>query len=205
MFTPAHFHVTDRTILERFIAENGFASLVSMGNDFPVVSHIPIETEKGSRGKKVLRGHLSKMNPQLQSIKTNENVLVVFQSPFHHYISSSHYQKPDAPTWNYISVQVLGRARIMTDNESCEATSRLTSKYEILNGSNVSLEKLPPKVQKLMKGITGLEVSIEKMDGIFKLSQNRNTTDFQNINNALKNQNSSIAVGLVILMENEKL
>ena len=162
-----------------------------------------METDRN--GKKVLRGHLSRANPQLQSLTTNENVLVVFQSPFHHYISSSHYQKPDAPTWNYISVQVLGRASIMTDNELWEATARLTDKYESLNGSKVCLEKLPPKVQKLIKGITGLEVGIEKMEGIFKLSQNRNTTDFQSIINALKNQNSSIAEGLATLMENEKL
>ncbi len=74
-----------------------------------------------------------------------------------------------------------------------------------MNQSSVNLEHLPPRVQKLMKGIAGIKVTVHKMEGIFRLDQNSNTTHFQNIIRVLKKQNSSIVDDPATLMENKKL
>ena len=80
MYAPAHFRITGINRLEAFIGENGFVKLDSKGREHPQICHIPLELEQDPKGEKVLHGHLAKSNPHLQSLKSNENVLVVFQS-----------------------------------------------------------------------------------------------------------------------------
>ena len=89
MYIPNQYEITDPLLIEQFIKENGFATIISTGSVFPIATHIPIELEKNENGEKVLWGHLSRANPQWKLFEKHENVLVIFLSSIHHYISSS--------------------------------------------------------------------------------------------------------------------
>ena len=181
MYIPRYFEITDPLVIEQFIKENSFATIVSTGTEFPIATHIPIELEKNENGENVLWGHVSKANPQWKLFEKNENVLVIFFSSAHHYISSSWYGKPNVPTWNYMSVHVSGKIKLIEGEKLWESVRRLTDKYEKNAANPVSLDTLPKEVQKQMNGLVGFEILISKMEAAFKLSQNRNEEDFENI------------------------
>jgi transcriptional regulator len=204
MHIPALFEITDRKIIENFIKETGLATLVSKGSASPVATHIPLELETNEKGDKVLWGHISKANPQLEEFQNKENVLAIFLSPVHHYISSSWYNHPNAPTWNYLSVQVSGRIKIIEGDKLWESVRLLTNRYEKNMKHPVSLDTLPPSVQKQMNGIVGFEISMDKVECAFKLSQNRNQEDFANILKQLRLSKELSAQLMADVMERER-
>lgn len=181
MHIPKFFEITDRSIISQFVKDTGLGTLVTTGSKYPTGTHIPFEPEVNSKGEEVLTGHISKANPQWKEFKTNPHVLVIFLSPAHHYISSSWYNHPNAPTWNYLSVHIYGELKIIEGKELWNAVGRMTDRYEKGMKRPVSLDALPPAVQKQLEGIVGFEIRIEKAACAFKLSQNRNKEDFENI------------------------
>jgi transcriptional regulator len=204
MHIPKPFEIKNISVIEQFIKETGFATIISAGSNFPTATHIPIELEVNEKGKTVLWGHVSKANPQWKEFEVNPNVLVIFLSPIHHYISSSWYNHPNAPTWNYISVQVSGILKLIEGETLWESVRRLTNKYEINSANPVSLDKLPESVKSQMSGIVGFEISIDNMEAAFKLSQNRNEEDFKNILKELRLSNELSASLMANAMERTK-
>ncbi len=128
MYIPSYFKVDDPSLIDLFIQNNSFGTLITKGETFPLAPHIPLELESNKVGEQVLWGHISKANPQWRSFESNANVLAVFLSPIHHYISSSWYQYDNVPTWNYISIQVSGTLQIINGEALAESLRRLTSK-----------------------------------------------------------------------------
>ena len=181
MYVPKYFRVEDTAEIEKFISENGFATLIT-GGDYPAATHIPIALEKNDSGEKVLHGHIARANPQWKTFETNPNVLVIFQSPVHHYISSSWYDHQNVSTWNYMSAHVSGQIKIIEGKPLYEMLARLTARYETVSANPRQLDSLPDDyVDKQMKAIVGFEVTIEKIEASYKLSQNRDEKNLQNI------------------------
>jgi transcriptional regulator len=205
MHIPKLFEITDNSIIEKFINENGLATLITKGSPFPVGTHIPIDLEINENGNKVLWGHISKANLQWKDFENDENVLVIFLSPVHSYISSSWYNHPNAPTWNYLSVHISGKLKIIEGEKLWESVRRLTNRYEQKSEQPVSLDTLPDSVQKQMNGIVGFEISIDKIEAAFKLSQNRSDEDFENIVKQLRLSSELSASLLADVMERERL
>lgn len=204
MYIPKMFEVADHTIIEQFIKENGLATLISAGANYPAGTHLPVELEINERGEKVLWGHISKANPQWKDFEKSPNVLVIFLSPVNHYISSSWYSHPNAPTWNYLSVHISGKLKIIEGEKLWESVRRLTNRYEQKSENPVSLDTLPKSVQRQMNGIVGFEISIDKTEAAFKLSQNRNEEDFRNIIKELRLSNELSASLMANVMERQK-
>jgi transcriptional regulator len=123
----------------------------------------------------------------------------------HSYISSSWYNHPNAPTWNYLSVHVTGKLKKVEGEKIWESVRRLTNRYEQKSANPVSLDTLPESVQKQMNGIVGFEISIDKVEAAFKLSQNRNDEDFQNIVKQLRLSNELSASLMADVMERERM
>jgi len=181
MWVPKKYKIEDNKTIEDFIASIGLATLITMDNKFPVATHTPIELEYDDNGNKVLRGHIAKANPQSEILKTEPNTLVIFHSPIQHYISSSWYDKPNAPTWNYMSVHLYGKVSILNDDDLWHSVDRLTQRHEKISRCPISLQSLPNNIQGMLKGVTGFEIPVEKIEASFKLSQNRNNKDYENI------------------------
>ncbi|MDL5514886.1 FMN-binding negative transcriptional regulator [Arenibacter sp. M-2] len=204
MYTPKIFEITDHKIIEQFIKENGFATLVTKGATVPTATHIPLELEESEKGNKILVGHISKANEQWKEFKSAPSVLVIFLSPINQYISSSWYKKPNAPTWNYLSVHISGKLKILSGDNLWNSVSRLTDRYERTQKCPISLNTLSITEQKQINGIVGFQISIDKIEAQFKLSQNRTEEDFKSIINELRLSNDLGASLMADTMEREK-
>ncbi|MCY7410720.1 MAG: FMN-binding negative transcriptional regulator [Chitinophagales bacterium] len=181
MYLPKINRIEDLPAIEDFIEKNSFAILINEVKENPWATHLPLELEVNEAGEKVLWGHLSKANPQWKSFGKEEQVLAIFQGP-HTYISSSWYNHVNVPTWNYIAVHVYGKIKLMNDEQVYEHLKRLVNKYEAISENPVSVETMPPEfVRKEMKGVVGFEIAIEKIEGKWKLSQNRDDENYRNI------------------------
>ncbi|MBK9730955.1 MAG: FMN-binding negative transcriptional regulator [Chitinophagaceae bacterium] len=196
MYVPKLYRNTNFPEIEQFLQKNSFASLISVHEGKPWTTHIPLELQTNEKDERVLWGHLSRANPQWKSFEAHPDVLAVFMGP-HTYISSSWYDHVNVPTWNYIAVHVTGKVKIVEGEQLYESLKRLVNKYEAVSKQPVSIETMPQDyVRKEMKGVVGLEISIDKMEGNWKLSQNRDDKNYVNIISELEKLNE-LNAGLI--------
>jgi transcriptional regulator len=163
-----------------------------------------MELEYDNDGTKYLRGHIAKVNPQSKLLQEEPGVLAIFQSPVNHYISSSWYEKPNAPTWNYMSVHVYGKVSILEGEALWQSVERLVKRYEKDSAHPVSLATLPQPVQGMLQAVTGFEIKVDKFEAAFKLSQNRNPKDHQNIIAELEKLNTPLAKAMAEALNTHK-
>ena len=181
MYIPKLFKMDNHAEIFNFIRQNSFGILIIADNNVPVATHIPIELELTAENEPILRGHVSKANPQALLFEKNSQALVIFTGA-HTYISSSWYAQENVSTWNYTAVHVYGQIRTLSEDELLESVEKLTKKYESgvekpLYVSNMSSEM----VRKQVKGITGFELKIQDIQAKAKLSQNRTDADYKNV------------------------
>ncbi len=117
-------------------------------------------------------------NPQWKLFAAYPKVTAIFLSDINHYISSSWYDHPNAPTWNYMSVHISGTVTIIEGEKKWNAVKRLTDRYEQISKNPISLDTLPPKIQSEIAGLVAFEIKIEKIEAAFKLSQNRDDKNY---------------------------
>jgi transcriptional regulator len=204
VYIPSHFKEEDWKEISKVIRENGFGILITSENNIPVATHIPVELIAKQDGTYVLHGHVAKANKQWKAFEQSEQALVIF-SAAHHYISSSWYQNRSVPTWNFIAVHVYGKMRIVNQEELRNSLKQLTDHYESSSKQPDSLEALPQDyVDKLIKSVVGFEMTMDKVEAKFKLSQNKDDNDYKNVLAELKNLNDWNAYKVAEEMENKR-
>lgn len=179
MYIPKLYREKDRGEILAFLQQNEFATLVSFDGEKPVASHLLVEVV--DKGEKIhVMGHMSRANPLWRTLDGTREVLVIFQGP-HTYISASWYNHVNVPTWNYQSVHLYGIPRLVTEHaEMYSLLKRLMDRHE--SGRHYNMDTLPQDfVEKEMQGIMAFDVEITKVEANYKLSQNRNNEDYQNI------------------------
>jgi transcriptional regulator len=174
LYIPPHFKAGDPAELLGFIERYAFATLVSSGAAGLHVSHIPLAAEKSADGKLRLQGHVARANEHWKALEEASHVLAIFQGP-HAYVSPGWYlQHPSVPTWNYAVVHAHGKARLMDEAELHELVIRLSNTYEAGRPKPWRAADLPaPYVSSMLANIVGFEIEVERLEGKFKLSQNR--------------------------------
>ncbi|MDX2004897.1 MAG: FMN-binding negative transcriptional regulator [Meiothermus sp.] len=178
MYIPKFNLIEDVGTLLEFMRANSFATLVSVHGGVPFATHMPFVVE--SEG--LLASHIARANPQWTSFEGQE-VLVIFQGD-HSFVSPTWYQKhPSVPTWNYMTVHAYGRVRIVSQPEAVKAMlHRLVLQYE----QQWKMEELEEKfLHGMMQGIVAFEVEVTRLEGKFKLSQNRPEADQRGVAEAL--------------------
>ncbi len=173
LYVPSHFRVEDRDGLVAFMRAHAFATLVSSGAAGLHVSHVPILVDVAG-DKVLLRGHVARANPQWEALEGAEHVTAIFHGP-HAYVSPTWYvTHPSVPTWNYAAVHATGTARLVDEAELHEIVNELSAKYEAGNKPPWKLSEQPASYVSSMLGmIVGFEVEVDRIEGKFKLSQNR--------------------------------
>ncbi len=195
MYTPEHFEADDAAVA-RLIRENAFATLISVVDGQPVISQLPwIYAAEDGR----LWGHLARANPHWQVFAQAPEATVLFQGP-HAYVSPRWYQRPGVPTWNYATVQVSGTVAVFADpTRLATVVQQLTAVYE--SGAN------PPWSgaynPRMLEQIVGLELTITRIQGKFKLSQNRTPEDRDSVIRHLRGTGRSDADRLAELMQQQ--
>ncbi|QAS51438.1 FMN-binding negative transcriptional regulator [Halobacillus litoralis] len=185
MYIPKQYKVTDFNEIRDFIQRNSFGTIVTTKEGKPIATHLPMELYIQGDDY-YLTGHMAYANPQWRTFG-DDPVLVMYQGP-HAYISSSWYKSENVPTWNYQSVHVYGTASLMSEQELQEDLKSLLLNYEQHRENAALWERFSPKTKKQMKGIVGFKVKVQEIQAAYKLSQNRNEEDYDNIIDKLKKE-----------------
>lgn len=200
MYVPPHFAEADPAVLHAFIRRHSFGLLVSTAGDEPFASHLPflLDADAGPHGTLVC--HVARANPQWRGLG-GRPVLAVFSGP-HAYVSPSWYAEPDVvPTWNYAAVHAAGRAEVVENAaELLDIVRRSVDGYEAGFPEPWQLDTASPHVGRLLGGIVGLRVRIDRLDGKWKLSQNHPPGRREKVMRALRGQGGEDAVGVAELM-----
>jgi transcriptional regulator len=186
MYRPTAFREDDIDKLVAFMRANSFATLVSNVDGLLCASHIPLVITIQDDVVKLI-GHLAKQNHQWHAFETAES-LAIFTGA-HAYISPSLYEKHESvPTWNYIAVHAYGIPKIITLGESPELMDKMIDgmidTYEASYKSH--WHSLSQGFREgMMNGIVGFEMTVTRLEGKYKLSQNRSQVEQRNVSNAL--------------------
>ena len=174
MYLPSHFEETDRDVLYGVIRGNNFGLLITTVDGAPFVTHLPFLVE-GDR----LVAHMARANPQWRSFEREEPALCVFQGP-HAYVSPRWYAGTRlVPTWNYVAVHVYGHPRIVSDPDAVrDQQARLVAAHEARAATPWTMDGLPEShLTGQLRAIVTFEVPITRIEGKFKLNQNRTAED----------------------------
>ncbi|WP_410004309.1 FMN-binding negative transcriptional regulator [Aequorivita nionensis] len=198
MYPPPHHQSNEIEKMISVIKHFPLGILVTAKDGKPFVTHIPFIYNETS---KKLVAHLDRNNPQLETLKDEAEVTVVFKGP-DTYISPSIYTTPQLPTWNYIIVHVTGKLQLINEPEAIKQT--MLDMTEFLEGKeqNFILKNDDPRMERLINYIQAFEIEITNWEGKFKLSQDKNAQDFENAKMELiKNSGKDISRFIVGIYE----
>lgn len=200
MYIPEHFRVRHDAEALEFMRANPFAILISSTDDGPFATHLPFSVRTQNE-KIVLRGHVAKANPHWQYLEQVPQCLTIFHGP-HSYISPTNYIAYESvPTWNYAAVHVYGNARLFASESDLHAMlDELMGAYE--PSYRKQWEDLSPTFRNnMLRQIVGFEIVATKIEGKFKLSQNRPREDQANVINSLEKSDDSTVSGVARMMK----
>jgi transcriptional regulator len=183
VYVPKHFAEDRLPVLQDFMRQHPFAILVTLNAGGLVASHLPLLVEKAPAPNGRLIGHLARANGHWRDIDLRTEALAIFSGP-DAYVSPSWYATKAehgkvVPTWNYAAVHAYGALRIVEDAGWLrDLVGRLTDRHESGRAHPWKVEDAPADyVQTHLKGIVGIELTVRRLEGKWKLSQNRPEKD----------------------------
>jgi transcriptional regulator len=203
MYVPRYF-VEDRVeVLHAAIREADLTTLVTTGTGELYVSHLPmlLEPEPGPLGR--LMGHLARANSQWKSTPDGSTALAVIVGPSG-YVSPSWYATKRetgrvVPTWDYVAVHAHGTVRFFDEREQLlELVTRLTDRHEHTRAAPWKVRDAPlDYLDSLLKNIVGVELTITRLEGQWKASQNKSEADRRGVEEGLREEGNGAMADLV--------
>jgi transcriptional regulator len=188
MYNPRHFEERDPAILHALMRAHPLATWVTQGADGELVAnHIPflLDPHDGEHG--TLRGHVARANPVWRTFSGSGDSLLVFQGP-HAYVSPGWYPSKQehgkvVPTWNYAVVHAHGRPRAIEDRDWLRRlVGRLTETHEAGMATPWQVADAPSDyIDRMLEAIVGIEIPISRLEGKWKVSQNRSQPERQGV------------------------
>ncbi len=196
MYIPASFREPDDNVMLDFIQAHPFGALVTASSEPSAESeartslfatHLPflVHRERGARG--VLQGHIARANPHHHQPGTTADALVIFTGP-DAYITPGWYPAKQehgkvVPTWNYIAVHVYGVLRFIDNREFLmQHLDALTNEHEATQAHPWAMQDAPESfVEQQARATIGVEIEIVRLEGKWKLSQNRSAADVDGV------------------------
>jgi len=171
MYIPTSNLETRRPTLFEFMRRNSFAVLIAHARGETVATHLPVMLEEGEGENGTLYAHVARVNPHAKML--NQEALCVFSGP-HAYISPTWYEVKNAvPTWNYAAVHAYGTPRELSEEELRVLLGKMVETYEAGFEKPWKMDLSPEYEAGLLKAIVGFKIPITKLEGKWKLSQNR--------------------------------
>lgn len=180
MYQPVHFREDDPAVQHALIRAHPLGLLATMGSGGLEANHIPFVLDPKAG---LLQGHLARPNTQWQTFDPSVEALVVFQGPEAYITPSWYATKAETgkvvPTWNYAVVQVRGRMRAIEDRDWLRTQiDALTRAQEERREHSWHVADAPASyIEGQLKGIVGIEIAITRIEGKWKVSQNRPEND----------------------------
>jgi transcriptional regulator len=186
MYIPRAFRVEDLDELVAFMRAHSFITLVSILDGVPFASHVPVVVRRDGDAV-TIHGHLARANPHWHAFAAGES-LAIFTGP-HAYISPSHYdQRESVPTWNYIAVHAAGPVRELHAADGPEALEdEVRAVIRAYEGAyEQQWDSLSERYRAgMLQGIVGFILTVTRLEGKAKLSQNRSLADQHRVAGAL--------------------
>ena len=183
MYVPDQFRESDVPTLHALIRAHTLATVVTMGPGGIEANHIPMEIDPEPGPLGTLRGHVSKANPVWREARTDVHALAIFVGA-QSYVTPSWYRTKQetgkvVPTWNYAVVHAYGPLRIIHDQAWLRAlVTRLTETHEGGGPDAWRVTDAPADyIDRMLGGIVGLEMPLARLEGKWKVSQNRERGD----------------------------
>ncbi len=206
MYQPPHHREDRREVQHALIRSHPLGLVISSGEGGLLANPIPFRLVKTDEGLGTLQAHMAKANPQWRALSAGAEVLIVFQGA-DHYITPSWYETKRetgkvVPTWNYALVQVRGTVRVIEDSQWIRAqVDRLTDGHESKRMIPWAVGDAPDDfITAQLKGIVGIEVQITRIEGKWKVSQNRNEADRRGVAEGLEADGSEAAGAMAAMV-----
>ena len=183
MYIPAAFRQDDLASLHAQIAACGLALLSSAGAQGLQASHLPLLLEPGEGEFGTLYGHFARANPQWRDLAGGAEALVVFGGADAYVRPGWYPSKAEngkvVPTWNYIAVHAWGRAEVFDEPERLlELVTRLSERHERGRAQPWAVGDAPREyIESMLRAVVGFALPIQRIEGKWKLSQNRSAAD----------------------------
>jgi transcriptional regulator len=181
MYVPAAFAEDRIPVLHAAIREFSLATLVTLTPDGLIASHLPLMVEPDPAPYGTLIGHLARPNPQARD--AIGEALAIFQGP-QGYITPLYYATKRqtgkvVPTWNYAAIHAYGTLRFFDDHDrKLDIVTRLTDQHEGKHAAPWAVSDAPDDfIEAMLNGIIGFELTITRLQGKWKMSQNRPEAD----------------------------
>jgi transcriptional regulator len=189
MYIPPAFRIDEAAGLA-FAAARGFGLVVASAEGRIVASPLPFYIEQAAGGR-WLAFHVARGN-RLAELAASGGRWMVFAWGADAYVSPRWYESPDqVPTWLYESVQLAGPVRVMKAAEQRDHLDRLTAAFEVRQAPQrpwTADSVTPGRREALMRAIVAIEMTIESVDGSFKLNQHKSDADHAAVVGALAGQ-----------------
>jgi transcriptional regulator len=210
MYLPPHFRENRLPVLHQLIRDHPLATLVTLGAEGLVANHIPMEIEPGGEWG-VLRGHVARSNPVWRTAMLAD-ALAIFQGA-QGYVTPAWYRtKAESgkvvPTWNYVVVHAAGPLRAIDDPAWLRGfVTRLTDHHEarrrdLEGGEPWRVTDAPDDyVERMLGGIVGIEIPLARLEGKWKMSQNRMAEDRETVIAGLRAAGDPASLALAELVE----
>jgi transcriptional regulator len=204
MYVPAHFDEPRREVLYELIEKAPLGVLFTHGRSGMDANHLPFHLSRDEGAQGVLHCHVARANPVWQDLASGDEALVVFRAA-DAYISPNWYPskrefKKQVPTWNYQVVHAHGRVTIRDDERYVRTViARLTKTHESTQANPWKMTDSPKDfIDMMVKNIVGIEITVTKLVGKMKLSQNKEARDILEAGATVK-QHGSDRIGDAML------
>jgi transcriptional regulator len=206
MYIPRANQEDRISVLHKLMEDQPFASLITMGSSGLFASHIPMVLEQnGAKGQ--LRGHISRANTQWRDYTPSVEALAIFSGPQHYITPNWYLEKQESgkvvPTWNYVVVHAYGYLKIIEDGAWLVThLASLTNIHEAASPVPWKIEDAPADyIASQVKGIVGLEMQVTRLEGKWKVSQNRSEQDRNGVAEGLAELNTTESREMKALVE----
>lgn len=183
MYRPGAYREDRIDVMHGFIAAHGFAAIATASDDGVIVDHVPLVLIPGEGPRGTLVGHFARANPHWRRFGPGTKSVAIFQGA-NAYVSPGWYPNKqetgrDVPTWNYVAVHAHGCIEAFDDPDALlDMLERLTARHEAGRADPWQVADAPPDyIRQQLRGIVGLRMPIERLEGKWKLSQNREARD----------------------------
>jgi transcriptional regulator len=207
MYLPRKFREDRIEVLHATMLEIGAAAVVGPGPDGPIASHVPIELDPEPAPWGTIRCHLARPNPHAQSIADGQELLLIFQGP-QGYVTPNWYPSKRetgkvVPTWNYVAVHAYGTATTFEDVAALRAhLGALTKRFEAGSAVPWRIDDAPADyIDGMCRAIIGIEIRLTRIEGKWKLSQNRPLHDRLGVIAGLRAQSGEARLKMAEMVE----
>lgn len=183
MYTPKHFEQPSIEAMHALVRSYPLGTLITLGAQGLCANHIPMHLSDKPAPYGLLSGHVPRANPVWHEASPDVEVMVIFQGP-NAYITPSWYATKKetgkvVPTWNYTVVHAHGHLRVIDDAQWLRAhLETITHQQEASLANPWAVSDAPSDfTEKLFSHLVGIEITISKLFGKWKVSQNRPARD----------------------------